>query len=152
MGNFEKEIELFRENKMAPMAYTYIMQNIYNWYGAESIAERTMIEAKLEAFRKTGYTKTGIDKYDKLIEEMPKRPVLIIGEDNHFLRNSFNIEFSWENFEKKMRDCLKNIDGNRCQNLVRAFIRIQLKKKSRIGNMCHLTDILKRCIRLMAYC
>ena len=99
-GGFEREIELFEKNELAPMAYTYIMKNLYNWYATEDAAEMAMTEARLEEFRKTGYKYTGVESYDKLIEEMPKRPTLVLDSEVHYLRNRLNVEYSWKSFEK----------------------------------------------------
>ena len=45
-------MELFEKNKIAPMAYTYIMQNIYDWYIADDAAKRT---EKLAEFKRSKY-------------------------------------------------------------------------------------------------
>ena len=57
MASFEEEMEIFEKNEMAPMAYTYIMKNIYDWYLSDSTAQRVKIEEKLNIFKKTGYKK-----------------------------------------------------------------------------------------------
>lgn len=105
--SFKNEMELFENDKMAPMAYTYIMQNIYNWYLSDNTSDRAMIEANLELFKKTGYKKTGIKFYDEGIEFMPKKPKLpkfpqfkLISQKEHYFRNKLNIEYKWKDFER----------------------------------------------------
>ena len=39
-------MDLFERNKIAPMAYTYIMKNIYDWYIADDAAKRAEITEK----------------------------------------------------------------------------------------------------------
>jgi hypothetical protein len=48
MASFEEEMEIFEKNEMAPMAYTYIMKNIYDWYLSDSTAQRAMLEQMAE--------------------------------------------------------------------------------------------------------
>lgn len=40
---FPKELSLLEKGDIAPMAYTYIMKNVYDWYLSDDIAERKMI-------------------------------------------------------------------------------------------------------------
>ncbi len=40
---FDKELDMLEKGELAPMAYTYIMRNVYAWYLNNSAAERTMI-------------------------------------------------------------------------------------------------------------
>lgn len=98
--SFKNEMELFENDKMAPMAYTYIMQNIYNWYLSDNTSDRAMIEAKLSEFKKTGYKKTGIKFYDDGIEFMPKKPSIFISQKKHYFRNELNINYEWKDFER----------------------------------------------------
>lgn len=97
---FQKELSLLEKGNMAPMAYTYIMKNVYDWYLSDDIAERKMIENQIEVFRKTGYKKTGIDFYDNGIKYMPSLPEALLSEEEHFFRNHLNIEYEWSDFEK----------------------------------------------------
>ncbi len=94
-GSFQTEIDIFRKNKMAPMAYTYIMKNIYDWYLSDNAAERLMIERKLDIFRETEYEKTGDKFYDDGIKSMDKRPSFVSAEA-HYFRNKLNIEYQWD--------------------------------------------------------
>lgn len=99
--SFKNEMDLFENDKMAPMAYTYIMQNTYNWYLSDNTSDRAMIEAKLSEFKKTGYKKTGIKFYDEGIEFMPKKPsIIFINQEEHYFRNKLNINYEWKDFEK----------------------------------------------------
>lgn len=71
---FDYEMELFEKNKIAPMAYTYIMQNIYDWYIADDAAKRAEITEKLAEFKRNKYKYTGIEFYDEGIKYLPKMP------------------------------------------------------------------------------
>lgn|GEM_PF-3059555 len=99
ISSFRKETDIFMHNKMAPMAYTYLMKNIYDWYIADDAAQRTMIEQRLKAFEKTGYKSTGIPSYDDGIKNMPKTPDFI-SDEQHYFRNTLNIQYEWDDFEK----------------------------------------------------
>ncbi len=83
---------------MAPMAYTYIMHNIYDWYLSDSPAERAMIERRLNIFKDTGYKITGIDFYDNGINYLPEKPKKSIDSETHYFRNELNIEYEWDDF------------------------------------------------------
>ena len=96
---FKPEMELFENNEIAPMAYTYIMQNIYDWYIADDAAKRAEITEKLAEFKRSKYKYTGIKFYDDGIKYLPELPDKIT-EDIHYFRNKLNIEYEWKDFEK----------------------------------------------------
>ena len=98
---FDYEMELFEKNKIAPMAYTYIMQNIYDWYIADDAAKRAEITEKLAEFKRNKYKYTGIEFYDEGIKYLPKMPNFWeIDSKIHYFRNKLNIEYEWEDFKK----------------------------------------------------
>ena len=101
---FDYEMELFEKNKIAPMAYTYIMKNIYDWYIADDAAKRAEITEKLAEFKRSKYKYTGIEFYDEGIKYLPKMPEEIT-ENIHYFRNKLNVECSWNDF-KKLNDRL----------------------------------------------
>ena len=96
---FDYEMDLFEKNKIAPMAYTYIMKNIYDWYIADDAAKRAEITEKLAEFKRSKYKYTGIEFYDEGIKYLPKMPEEIT-ENIHYFRNKLNIEYEWKDFEK----------------------------------------------------
>ena len=103
---FDYEMELFEKNKIAPMAYTYIMQNIYDWYIADDAAKRAEITEKLAEFKRSKYKYTGIEFYDEGIKYLPKMPNFWeIDSKIHYFRNKLNVECSWSDF-KKLNDRL----------------------------------------------
>ena len=97
--HFKHEMDLFERNKIAPMAYTYIMKNIYDWYIADDAAKRAEITEKLAEFKRSKYKYTGIEFYDEGIKYLPKMPEEIT-ENIHYFRNKLNIEYEWKDFEK----------------------------------------------------
>ena len=97
--HFKHEMDLFEKNKIAPMAYTYIMKNIYDWYIADNAAKRAEITEKLAEFKRSKYKYTGIEFYDEGIKYLPKMPEEIT-ENIHYFRNKLNIEYEWKDFEK----------------------------------------------------
>ncbi|WP_317855113.1 hypothetical protein [Chakrabartyella piscis] len=98
--NPQKELELLQNGEIAPMAYTYVMRLVYDWYLTDVIEDKIAIQNALVDFRATGYTKTGIDFYDEGIAAMPKMPTEPITQEEHYFRNKLNIELEWKKFEK----------------------------------------------------
>ena len=98
---FKSEMELFENNEIAPMAYTYIMQNIYDWYIADDAAKRAEITEKLAEFKRSKYKYTGIKFYDDGIKYLPELPHFWeIDSKIHYFRNKLNVGYSWSDFEK----------------------------------------------------
>ena len=98
---FKPEMELFENNEIAPMAYTYIMQNIYDWYIADDAAKRAEITEKLAEFKRSKYKYTGIKFYDDGIKYLPELPHFWeIDSKIHYFRNNLNVECSWADFQK----------------------------------------------------
>ena len=105
---FKSEMELFENNEIAPMAYTYIMQNIYDWYIADDAAKRAEITEKLAEFKRSKYKYTGIKFYDDGIKYLPELPHFWeIDSKIHYFRNKLNIQYNWNDF-KKLNDRLPN--------------------------------------------
>ena len=94
-------ISLYNNNKIAPMAYTYSMELVYNWYLAETDEERQTIDNNFYAFVEASYlTTNGTNSYvDRKIEYMPSKPESDINEKQHYFRNELNIQFEWEEFQ-----------------------------------------------------
>ena len=98
-GSMDRDIKELSKRERPPMAYTYLMKKIYDWYLADTRKERTEIEKDIKKFRLTDYSITGIKLYDKGIKAMPKRPEKIT-QEIHYFRNKLNIEYNWKDFEK----------------------------------------------------
>ena len=98
-GSMDRDIKELSKRERPPMAYTYLMKKIYDWYLADTRTERTEIEKDIKKFRLTDYSITGIKLYDEGIKAMPKRPEKIT-QEIHYFRNKLNIEYNWKDFEK----------------------------------------------------
>ena len=98
-GSMDRDIKELSKRERPPMAYTYLMKKIYDWYLADTRTERAEIEKDIKKFRLTDYSITGIKLYDDGIKAMPKRPEKIT-QEVHYFRNKLNIEYKWKEFEK----------------------------------------------------
>lgn len=98
-GSMDRDIKELSKRERPPMAYTYLMKKIYDWYLADTRTERAEIEKDIKKFRLTDYSITGIKLYDDGIKAMPKRPEKIT-QEVHYFRNKLNIEYNWKDFEK----------------------------------------------------
>ena len=98
-GSMDRDIKELSKRERPPMAYTYLMKKIYDWYLADTRTERAEIEKDIKKFRLTDYSITGIKLYDDGIKAMPKRPEKIT-QEVHYFRNKLNIEYNWKEFEK----------------------------------------------------
>ncbi|MFQ8688150.1 MAG: RHS repeat-associated core domain-containing protein [Lachnospirales bacterium] len=109
---YEYEQKMYENGEMAPMAYTYLMKQTYDYLLAKTQKEKDKIKNDTDAFRKSGYKTTGIAKYDEGIKRMPTKPSAPISEDEHFFRNELNLSYSYEDLQKINKVAPNNVKWN----------------------------------------
>ena len=97
----QTEMDMFEDGRLAPMAYTYLMELTYRWYLSDSEEEKAIYQQLAVDFRLTGYTTTNgfYPKVDAGIAYMPKPITGEPTQEQHYFRNELNLEFQWEEFQ-----------------------------------------------------
>lgn len=97
----EEEQKMYESGKMAPMAYSHLMNLTYQWYLADDESSKAKYHQWAEDFRANDYKTTNgvFPNVDAGIEYMPSAPTDSITKEQHFFRNELNLQFSWSTFE-----------------------------------------------------
>ncbi len=103
----QKEMDMFENGEMSPMAYSHLMNLTYQWILADTQESKDTYHKFAEQFRLNNYkTTNGEFKYvDDGIKFMESRPddwagIIPLSMREHFFRNKLNLNFTWEQFEK----------------------------------------------------
>ncbi|MCD8214371.1 MAG: hypothetical protein LUC97_01800 [Clostridiales bacterium] len=87
---------------IAPAAYSYAMDMFYRFYATNDESVQAECYLQLTTFRDYDYkTTNGVNpSVDEGIQYMPSRPTSgKISEEEHYFRNTLNVEYSWEEFQ-----------------------------------------------------
>ena len=112
----QAEIQMFKDGKMAPMAYSYLMDLTFHQYLADTDEDRAVYEKRENDFREAEYlTTNGAYKYiDDGIAFMPKPIEGAPTKAQHYFRNKLNLNFTWEQYQKlqeRLPDDMKWIEN-----------------------------------------
>ena len=113
----KEETEMYKNGELSPGAYAYLAYCTFNFYLDDNYndKENNMWYQKAEDFRATGYTDTGDAEWNRKIALMDSRPSgRTITPDEHYNRNEFNLEFTWEELQilqERLPDEYKWDDG-----------------------------------------
>ena len=98
----EKERDRFNNGTLSLGAYSYLMWCTYNYYLADTDAERQIWNGAADEFRASGYTDAGDGAWNAVINNnIQTRPSgETVSMEEHFFRNELNLEFSYADLMK----------------------------------------------------
>ena len=98
---------MYENGEMSPMAYIYLMNLTYQWILADTKKSKDIYHKLAEDFRKNKYLTTNgaFPDVDAGIKYMKSKPsgwngVIPLSMNEHYFRNSLNLNFTWAQFEK----------------------------------------------------
>jgi RHS repeat-associated protein len=96
----QEALAKLESGQLPPASYTQIMRMTYATYLTDSNYGKASFLSMERDFVATGYTDSGVASVNVNIAYMSALPMESITQEQHYFRNSLNIEYTWETFEK----------------------------------------------------
>ncbi len=141
----EEEQKMYKSGKMAPMAYSHLMNLTYQWYLADDEVSKAKYHQWAEDFRVNDYKTTNgaFPNVDAGIEYMPSRPTQYPTEEEHFFRNELNIEFSWNDFKTLNERLPNNLKWKELKEITKSgFHKVGQPKNRKYVSACEHFEVV----------